>query len=132
MVKKTQPNNTNQSWGSWLFRFRRHRSSQGESDTRWHTSLPADSAVQPRQAIWCLIAYPMKSVTTHVIDDEVWDGHGDAERPDECGSHLGPELGVAALEGEHDAAVPVQGHRHQGVDRGVDGQVLQDKSLGIQ
>ena len=60
-----------------------------------------------------------------MIDHQVGHSHGDADSPDECGGHLGPELRVAGLEGEHDAAVPVQGHRHEGVDGGVDGQVLQ-------
>ena len=41
-----------------------HRSLQGESDTRWHTSLPADSAIQPGQAIWCPVHLAMKSVKT--------------------------------------------------------------------
>ena len=59
-----------------------------------------------------------------MINHQVWHSHGDADCPDEGGGHLGPELGVAALEGEHDAAVPVQSHRHQGVDGRVDGQVL--------
>ena len=34
-------------------------SPQGESDTRWRTSLPANSAIQPRQAIWCPIHLAM-------------------------------------------------------------------------
>ena len=41
--------------GAW------HCSSQGESDTRGHTSPPADSAVQPRQAIWCSVHLAMNS-----------------------------------------------------------------------
>ena len=64
-----------------------------------------------------------------MINHEVGHSHGDADSPDECGGHLGPELGVAGLEGEHDAAVPVQGHRHQGVDGGADGQVLQGEII---
>ena len=40
-----------------------------------------------------------------------------------------PELRVAALEGEHDAPVAVDGHRHQGEDRRVDAQVLKKRSV---
>ena len=67
-----------------------------------------------------------------MIADQVGQGQCDADGPDEAGSHLRPEFGVAALEGEHDAAVPVQGHGHQGINACVDGKVLQEKSLGIQ
>ena len=48
-----------------------HRSSQGESDTRGHTSPPADSAVQPRQAIWCSVHLAMNSVFRFRIGCEV-------------------------------------------------------------
>ena len=47
-----------------------HRSSQGESDTRWHTSLPADSAIQPGQAIWCPVHLAMKSVLFGMLPPE--------------------------------------------------------------
>ena len=45
--------------------------------------------------------------------------------PDEAGGHLGPELGVAALERKHDATVPVQGHDNEGVNGRIEGKVLQ-------
>jgi hypothetical protein len=62
--------------------------------------------------------------SAHVEDDEVGNGQADANQPDEDEDELGLELGVLALKRPHDAAVPVQRDDDEGVDAGVDTDVL--------